>query len=57
VGIVVMEGKDRPTGILAVCYYDKAHGGSEYVPEKQDLLRELTKFGTRINAYLCNFDK
>ena len=53
VSAFVMEGKDRPSGIISACYYDKEHGGGCFDCSNEDMVRSLTKYGTKIGALLC----
>jgi hypothetical protein len=53
VSAFVMEGKDRPTGILSACYYEKDAGGGGYDCSKEDMTRAMTKYGTKISTLLC----
>lgn len=54
VGIFVMEGKDRPSGILAACYYDKNHNGGGYDCKREAMVKALSKYGSMIGALLSS---
>lgn len=52
VSAFVMEGPDRPSGILSACYYEDGAGGCVYDCSRDDMVRAMTKYGTKISTLL-----
>lgn len=52
VSAFVMEGPDRPSGVLSACYYDEDIGGNGYDCSREDMTRAMTKYGTKISTLL-----
>lgn len=52
VSAFVMEGADRPSGVLSACYYETDAGGCGYDCSQEDMTRAMTKYGTKISTLL-----
>ena len=54
VSAFIMEGPDRPSGILSACYYEDGYGGNGNECSREDMTRAMAKYGTKISALLSN---